>query len=251
MVAPGCSNTTAFNGVFDEANSNPSYFSSENMEAMKPLPMCGAGYKRRKKSRRRKTRKASRKKRRQTKRAGSGVFDTVYDSIFGKQEKPPPKPKKSSRSSDEFEVLDEDPLKTPEFPMGRGDKGYSIPQYDVKEGGPPPRPVPQSEHRAGPKPDVPKPKVPQTMKYRVSDLRLLGLGPDPTRSEIRKAYRSKTVKGKHRHPDKGGNPELFKELNNANERVEEVFNARHPTASKKKRPKKTMKKRKKHTSKKR
>ena len=73
-----------------------------------------------KRKRNRQTRKASRKKRRKTKRAGSGVFDTVYNSIFGNQEKPPPKPK---TSSDEFEVLDVDPSTAP-WLAGPADGGY-------------------------------------------------------------------------------------------------------------------------------
>ena len=214
MVSPGCSNTTAYNGVFDEANSNPSYFSSENIEAMKPLPMCGAGYKRRKRNR--KTRKASRKKRRKTKRAGSGMFDTVYDSIFGKQEKPPPKPK---TSSDEFVNVDVDPSSAPWLagPADGGYKGQGI--------------------------GVPMEDAIDPSDYDSKDLRILGLRGDPTEKQIKDAYRKKARKC---HPDKvPGKLKEFQKLQGANERVMEKYRMKHPTASKKKRPKKTTKKRKK------
>lgn len=44
--------------------------------------------------------------------------------------------------------------------------------------------------------------------------KILGISKDATQAEIRKAYRKKAVK---LHPDKGGDPELFKELNTAHE----------------------------------
>ena len=169
--------------------------------------------------RRRKTRKASRKKRRKTKRAGSGMFDTVYDSIFGKQEKPPPKPKKSSRSSDEFEVLDVDPSSAPSS-TGPGHKGTTgVPMEDVID----------------------------PSDYDSKDLRILGLSGDPTEKQIKDSYREKARKC---HPDKvPGKLKEFQKLQGANERVMKKYRMKHPTASKKKRPKKTMKKPKK-TSKK-
>jgi len=152
------------------------------------------------------------------------MFDTVYDSIFGKQEKPPPKPKTSPRSSDEFEVLDVDPSSAPSSagPADGGYKGQGI--------------------------GVPMEGVIDPSDYDSKDLRILGLSGDPTEKQIKDAYRKQARKC---HPDKvPGKLKEFQKLQGANERVMEKYRMKHPTASKKKRPKKTTKKPKKKTSKK-
>ena len=182
--------------------------------------------------RRRQTRKRQPKKRK-TKRAGSGFFDNVYDSIFGKQEKPPPKPKKSSKSSseksvssDSFDFLDVDPETAPSS-MGPGYKGATgVPMEDYTD----------------------------PSDYNDPDLQILGLSSDPTSlKQIKDAYRKKSLRGKYKHPDKGGSTKEFQKLQSANERVLQIFHMKHPRASKKKRTKKLKKKRKpkKQTSKKR
>ena len=160
--------------------------------------------------RRRKTRKATTKKRRRTKRAGSGMFDTVYDSIFGKQEKPPPKPKKSG-SSDEFVDVDVDPSSAPSS-TGPGYKGAT---------------------------GLPMEGVIDPSDYDSKDLRILGLGSDPTEKQIKTAYRKKALKC---HPDKvKGKLKEFQKLQGANERIMEKYRMKHPKASKKKRTKKPKK----------
>ena len=180
--------------------------------------------------RRRQTRRRQLKKRK-TKRAGSGFFDNVYDSIFGKQEKPPPKPKKSSKSSseksvssDSFDFLDVDPETAPSS-MGPGYKGATgVPMEDYTD----------------------------PSDYNAPDLQILGLSSDPTAlKQIKDAYRKKAVRGKYKHPDKGGSKKEFQKLQSANERVLQIFHMKHPQASKKKRTKKQKRKPKKSTKKRR
>ena len=50
--------------------------------------------------------------------------------------------------------------------------------------------------------------------------RILGLTPDASFSEVRRAYRDTL---RERHPDKGGSPEAFYELQDAKDRLETHF----------------------------
>merc|ERR1712188_294077 len=46
---------------------------------------------------------------------------------------------------------------------------------------------------------------------------ILGVDKKANSNEIKKAYRTKVMKGEYRHPDRGGDPEKFKKLNEAHE----------------------------------
>ena len=49
-----------------------------------------------------------------------------------------------------------------------------------------------------------------------TDYQTLGLKPDASMDDVKTAYRNLA---KQHHPDKGGDPEKFKEINNAFERI--------------------------------
>ena len=52
--------------------------------------------------------------------------------------------------------------------------------------------------------------------------KILGIEKNATSSQIRKAYLSKSIKGSHRHPDRGGDENKFKELSQKTKSVKEA-----------------------------
>ena len=158
------------------------------------LDMMGAG-------RRKKTRgKRSKRKRKKTTKAGM----MPNFSFFSKPVKSPraPTPPTPAEPSPDFEFISPD---GPEA-TGPGSKGVSMKMKDVSE----PEEIPTQRFI---KPTF---SEGQNNKNRGA-LKVLGLDEAATAAQVKTAYRKLSLKGKYRHPDKGGSAAEFKKINEANE----------------------------------
>ena len=83
---------------------------------------------------------------------------------------------------------------------------------------PPPKGWRKASRASSPPPPPPPPPMPSTIKMR--HLERLGLCADALFADVRKAYRALALR---HHPDKGGDAELFKDVQNAYEYLAEAM----------------------------